>query len=207
MLLRVLESYLADDATPREDEFSRFPPYAYSALPTPTSIRLLKIRSDPAPEIQCSLHVVDLQDPPSYDALSYTWGDPRDPIFQSIAPGQYRRRYEVMCDDRIIVVAENLYHALQKLKSMKSRKTTLTDGSTVNEYVWIDAICVNQQDTSERGSQVAVMDQIYLKSHRVIAWLGKMNQYTDRAVKLVKNRVHSQPASSTSMLGGLLRAL
>ena len=207
MLLGVLEPYLTDDATPRDDGVSGFPPYTYSALPTPTSIRLLKLRSDPAPEIQCSLHLADLHDPPRYDALSYIWGDPRDPIFQTIAPGQYRRRYEVICDHRTIVVAENLYHALQKLKSMKSRKPTLTDGSTVSDYVWIDAICVNQQDTAERGSQVAVMDQIYVKSHRVIAWLGKMNQYTDRAVKLVRNPVQGQTASKTSMLGGLLRAL
>ncbi|KAF5576675.1 het-domain-containing protein [Fusarium pseudocircinatum] len=59
------------------------PPLKYEKLPTPTSIRLLKIDrlpsindSDLLQPITCSLVITDLNEQPKYDALSYTWGDP-----------------------------------------------------------------------------------------------------------------------------------
>lgn len=39
-------------------------------------------------------------------------------------------------------------------------------------YLWVDAICINQNDTGERGSQVAKMTDIYRHAEQVIVWLG-----------------------------------
>lgn len=52
--------------------------FEYSPLPTPTSIRLLKIEpsSNEYDMIRCHLVTVDLADRPVFDALSYTWGQP-----------------------------------------------------------------------------------------------------------------------------------
>lgn len=66
----------------------QFKEYEYSPLPTPTSIRLLRLHRTrdgilPSlcgyPVIQCSLHVVDLasDEVPPYEALSYTWDNPQ----------------------------------------------------------------------------------------------------------------------------------
>jgi hypothetical protein len=38
--------------------------------------------------------------------------------------------------------------------------------------IWVDAICINQNDTVERGSQVAKMGQIYSQCSQVVVWLG-----------------------------------
>jgi hypothetical protein len=39
-------------------------------------------------------------------------------------------------------------------------------------FFWIDAICINQKDSDERGQQVQFMAKIYNQAHRVIVWLG-----------------------------------
>jgi hypothetical protein len=40
------------------------------------------------------------------------------------------------------------------------------------EYYWIDAICIDQADESEKADQVALMDRIFEQARDVIAWLG-----------------------------------
>lgn len=51
-------------------------PYEYDPLPSKTSFRVLELlpgsRSD---RIRCNLRLVDWENPPEYEALSYTWGD------------------------------------------------------------------------------------------------------------------------------------
>jgi hypothetical protein len=49
--------------------------------------------------------------------------------------------------------------------------------------LWIDAICVNQQDLQERSQQVKRMAEIYSKATRVIAWLGPATETTTIARK------------------------
>jgi hypothetical protein len=45
-------------------------------------------------------------------------------------------------------------------------------------YLWADAICINQEDTSERASQIQLMRCTYSLAKVVLAWLGD-NDYTD----------------------------
>ncbi len=48
--------------------------YTYSPLPTPTSLRLLKFCGiDEDGLLRCSLTVVDLEEQPLFNCLSYTW--------------------------------------------------------------------------------------------------------------------------------------
>lgn len=84
----------------------------------------------------------------TYEALSYTWGDP-SPVFTIQING-----------DRL-PVAHNLFFALQYLRH-----------ETDPRDLWIDAICINQQDLKERSEQVVHMLQIYKNASRVIVSLG-----------------------------------
>src|SRR5436190_855973 len=94
---------------------TRLPEYAYEALPTPTSIRVLKLllpanvagndddfRSD---KIHCSLAIVDLMDQPIFDALSYTWGNPFRVYYYSHEPAaaalRYGKQHPIICDGQI----------------------------------------------------------------------------------------------------------
>ena len=161
MFLSILKSYISQVVeSPPVGALADYQPYAYAPLPDRYSIRLLEIVQENSPEIHCSLRVAILHNSPSYDALSYTWEDPRAPLFQSVAPGQYRRKCRIICDGFTINVTANLYHALQRVRQMQ--RNTSTQGLPIlQKYIWIDAICINQQDLAERSSQVALMDDIY----------------------------------------------
>lgn len=57
---------------------------------------------------------------------------------------------------------KNLYAALRRFRA---------DGQ--GQALWIDALCINQGDTSEKADQVAMMGQIYSGAEQVFVWLGE----------------------------------
>lgn len=65
-----------------------------------------------------------------------------------------------------MVVPRNVFFALQYLRHEGNTRT-----------LWIDAICINQEDLDERSEQVVHMLQIYKNASRVIVWLG--NEFED----------------------------
>ena len=58
----------------------------------------------------------------------------------------------------------NLLEALKKLHGPPGQKKART--------LWIDAICINQADISERSQQVRFMPHIYARAQTVLVWLG-----------------------------------
>ncbi|KAF2787649.1 HET-domain-containing protein, partial [Melanomma pulvis-pyrius CBS 109.77] len=97
--------------------------------------------------IHCCLEKCSLVEKPSYRALSYCWGDPMD-------------TRAITVNDQIVKVTTNLEAALRQLKSRGFTK------------IWIDALCINQNDILERGLQVLRMGLIYSNALQVMAWLG-----------------------------------
>ncbi|OJD17456.1 hypothetical protein AJ78_02427 [Emergomyces pasteurianus Ep9510] len=67
----------------------------------------------------------------------------------------------------------------------------LPDGP--QDWVWIDQICINQEDLEERATQVTMMDQIYQKAQYTLLWLGAEDQYTETAIKAIW-KIDSAPA-------------
>lgn len=53
---------------------------------------------------------------------------------------------------------------------------------TGEDWFWIDSICINQNDTSERESQIRLMGQIYRQATQTLVWLGEQTGETDRAL-------------------------
>jgi hypothetical protein len=53
--------------------------------------------------------------------------------------------------------------------------------------LWIDAICVNQQDIEERSAQVRLMRNIFAKCERALVWLGDMPDDVGRGVRLIEH--------------------
>jgi len=83
-----------------------------------------------------------------YEALSYEWGDST-------------RDKQIFIRDHAIEVRENLWYALDALRLPNEPR-----------FLWIDAICINQNDISERNHQVQQMADIYSQASRVLVWLG-----------------------------------
>lgn len=59
--------------------------------------------------------------------------------------------------------------------------------------IWIDALCINQEDKQERQDQVGLMSRIYKGAKRVIVWLGKDDEHTAPALEYLK-RSKATPA-------------
>ncbi|KAK3334841.1 heterokaryon incompatibility protein-domain-containing protein, partial [Neurospora tetraspora] len=97
-----------------------------------------------------------------YEALSYVWGSESKPCSISING----------CD---LPVGENLHAALLHLRDHSIERT-----------IWIDAICINQEDEEEKGHQVQSIAKIYAKASRVIVWLGEEAAGSDQALEEIR---------------------
>ncbi|KAF1850470.1 HET-domain-containing protein, partial [Cucurbitaria berberidis CBS 394.84] len=92
-----------------------------------------------------------------YKCLSYVWSD-QTPMFQKgLLPSP-----EV--EDASSPLAKLQQNALTALMELAEEDSVLT--------IWIDAISINQDDSNERSSQVAMMDLIYQNAEEVIAWIS-----------------------------------
>ena len=146
--------------------------YCYNQLPKDGSkIRLIELLGGDDPQIRCNMHVVDLEDTRSlpgsgqrgkYEALSYTWQS------QTLSD-------HVICHGKVLYVTQILYEALRTLRR-----------GTASRLLWIDQLCINQEDVIERNSQVRLMRLIYNRADLVIAWLGLEDDYTAAAFQLVQ---------------------
>lgn len=114
-------------------------------------------------DIHCVLQTVLLEDEPSYTALSYHWGTdvPSTPVLINSKP---------------VLVRRNLAAALRHLQQ-KDRPLN----------IWVDAICINQNDNKEKSRQVQMMAKIYERSTGVLVWLGPAADDSDAAMEKLRD--------------------
>lgn len=142
--------------------------YPYSKLVAERSeVRLLSLHPGSWDDgIQCDIKHASLDSNPDYEALSYTWGELTD--LRSITMGGH-----------IVEVRSNLEIALRYLRSQNETRT-----------LWIDAVCINQEDIAERNAQVPRMYTIYCKARRVLAWLGEPGIDGEQGMELMTRFCH-----------------
>ncbi|KAI9878947.1 MAG: hypothetical protein M1830_010065 [Pleopsidium flavum] len=127
-------------------------PYRYKALRN-GEIRLLDLSAgETSSQLSCRIVHCSIDDPPLFEALSYTWGPPGD-------------SHTISCDNEDICVTVNLKSALLRLRS-----------PVLQRKLWIDQICINQDELQERNEQVALMGDIYRKAQQVLIWLGEEDE-------------------------------
>jgi hypothetical protein len=137
-------------------------------------IRLLRILPPPQPNSRkrrrdevkgatFELFHANLDDRPSYKALSYTWGSESGP------------NHTIYLNGCQFVVRENLWNALRRFQS-----------DNVELVIWIDAICINQTSDIERNHQVANMKMVYEQATEVVVWLGLTYKDSDLAIQLAQ---------------------
>jgi hypothetical protein len=51
--------------------------------------------------------------------------------------------------------------------------------NTTTRKIWIDAICINQEDEEEKGTQIPLMREIYSRARAVVVWMGLSTPETD----------------------------
>ncbi len=156
--------------------------YKYKSCPLtkPNLIRVLTVgQGDPGDTIECTLTTRPLKIAESpfpfdqalpYEALSYHWGSEeasyRIRIYTEGFPGSFRIR-------------PNLHAALNQLR-LPDKKREL----------WIDAICINQEDNDEKNAQVSLMADIFSRATGVCVWLGEASPDSNLALNFISRIVN-----------------
>lgn len=90
---------------------------------------------------------------PPYTAVSYTWGDER-------------ATKVIYLNGKVFRVRPNLWSCLYYLSLHAKHQPW--------DYIWADAICIDQTNNPERNVQVRFMDATYRHATCVSVWLGLM---------------------------------
>lgn len=93
----------------------------------------------------------------------------------SCAWGSRERNHYMRLNGRLFPITQNLWVALQRLRSESD-----------DRQLWIDALCIDQSNNSEKSHQVTSMTPIYHSAIQTIAWLGDTGPHTDLAIKCLR---------------------
>ncbi|KAF8189762.1 heterokaryon incompatibility protein-domain-containing protein [Pholiota molesta] len=148
-------------------------------------IRLLLLNPGHGSEdIDCTLAEVNLDSNPEYTALSYTWGPPirrsaslwaLRGIRQYLRERTERTRHStIILDGRRVPVTPNLESALLHLRK-----------PDMPLLLWVDAVCINQDDLEEKTHEVGLMRQIYSQAKQTIVWLGPEADGSNKAMDFI----------------------
>lgn len=137
--------------------------FIHQPLTSSRSTRIIKIYPSryETSALVCELSEEELNDdnPPSYAAISYTWG--------SQSPSKI-----ILCHGKALAVTQNCEAILRRFRQVDKMS-----------YVWIDAICIDQSNVKERNIQVAMMEDIYRLAEVVAVWLGPATECTQEAFR------------------------
>ncbi|KAL6903965.1 heterokaryon incompatibility domain-containing protein [Trichoderma evansii] len=139
-------------------------------LPGGDHIRILSLApsADLSDPIHVELSVANLADEPTFVALSYVWGSSVEKL-------------PIICNGEQFHVTQNLDSALRHLRDGEKER-----------ILWIDAICIDQNNTSERGHQVNLMKDIYRMASAVVIWLGEADADSDLVFPLCEKMVETR---------------
>ncbi|KAM7199980.1 Heterokaryon incompatibility protein (HET) domain containing protein [Rhypophila sp. PSN 637] len=139
-------------------------------------IRLLHLRpgTDKDAPIEAKLDIVPLHHGHSnFEALSYVWGQELDREglkLQHPIPGDNGST------ESGIGITANLAVALRHLRYPDRTR-----------ILWVDAVCINQNDVVEKTSQVSIMNHIYRRAQRVLIWMGPARDRSDWVLAHLNN--------------------
>ena len=110
-----------------------------------------------------------------FEALSYYWGTEK-------------ADRTLLLNRTPFYIRPNLDAALREICKGKTERV-----------LWIDAICINQEDVNERNQQVRMMGSIYRHATRVIIWLGpRWPERRDVAAEAIQDFVRRQRRGTDS---------
>lgn len=137
----------------------------YTDLPAGRYIRLFRIEPgqlDAA--ITTALELTDIHHGTTdYEAVSYTW-DGQVPSCS------------IQCDGQKILVTANIKEAISALRLVDQPRR-----------LWIDQVCINQEDIDEKSAQVSMMGEIFSKAQKVLVWLGSSSPSSSSAIEFLRN--------------------
>lgn len=143
--------------------------FHYKKLEHASEFRLLRLfPGNDGDDLECQVFHADISNfnYPNYEAVSYTWGDTTLSEKLETTSGLLR-------------VTKNCLSALKSLRKV-----------TEERILWIDAICIAQEDDLEKNHQIPLMPKIYGAAKRVLIYLGDQATFNDSEslFSLLRNR-------------------
>lgn len=146
-----------------EDEL---PPFKHPRIDADSQIRLVSLlpperpagRGDSREPLQCTIEVHLLAEVPEYEALSYAWGG----IHRHMPISIRGTDADGKGIEEAVFATPQLLMALRRLRLVSAPRR-----------LWIDQLCIDQDNPTEVGSQVQLMGDIYKAARRVVVWLGE----------------------------------
>lgn len=84
---------------------------------------------------------------------------------------------EIILNGEPLVVLKNLEMALRTLREIPE----VQNGTRI----WVDMLCINQNDIAEKSIEVKRMGEIYRKSERVLSWIGEEENQSGQAMEFM----------------------
>ena len=90
-----------------------------------------------------------------------------------------------MLDGQQFNITQNLHDALRRLTNGHGGKQRLV---AKRDFLWVDAICIDQSNITERSQQVPLMRKLYEQAQKVYVWLGEpektlQNELAEQKIK------------------------
>jgi hypothetical protein len=138
--------------------------YNYDQQLSSDHIRLLTLLPGAKHEtIQCCINRYALSGHSAYTAVSYRWGDSNPTRLIRLNGNEFLLR-------------ENLWQLLHCIRKPDEPLT-----------LWVDAVCIDQNNVFERGHQVGIMGQIYTEATEVVVWLGPDSDWSEISMSCLNN--------------------
>jgi Heterokaryon incompatibility protein (HET) len=100
--------------------------------------------------LKCEIQTFEVDKAPKYEAISYSWGKASD------------RTHIQVCRRHRVLITRSLDSALRYLRHQNKER-----------LLWADAVCIDQDNISEKSTVVAEMHLIFQSAQQVVVWLGQ----------------------------------
>jgi hypothetical protein len=144
-----------------------------------SEIRLIKLKSlEPgARKISCEIAHYDLKDCPAYFALSYVWQYTAQPGLLFFDMERTNTKYPFYVDGQYFRITKNLFEALEYISedmtTLKTLEMLFTQKQEDYILMWVDAVCLDQNNLDEMSTQILRMMTIYSSALTTVVWFGK----------------------------------
>lgn len=148
--------------------------YKYEPIREGDDFRLLKLRREkPGDVIRADLRTFPFHSRRAYSAVSYTWADENGDTTKCC-------HLEIGPRRLLLPITRNCDSVLRRVRE-RSR------------WIWIDAVCIDQDNVRERSRQVDMMALIYKSAWRTFAYIGEASNDSDLVLRNLSDGVWTPP--------------
>ncbi|RYC78789.1 hypothetical protein BFJ63_vAg18338 [Fusarium oxysporum f. sp. narcissi] len=170
----MLDSFRLSDLSEQEFAYTSVP------LPSPRHIRLLELfpinlGSANTESSKCRIYSTSLDSSPYFQAVSYVWGPNVRTTAVRVQTNHKPKEIQSDLEFSVLHVTSSVGEILNRFRSPLGLVT-----------LWIDQICIDQSNNTEKSDQVRMMSEIYSRASQVLIWLGNPDNVYDSTRFMLK---------------------